>query len=96
MRKCSHHDELTSAPDDYCFADPGQVYAIYLPRGGTTDLDLGKTTETFQIRWFNPREGGLLQRGTLASTTGPGTVNIGQPQRDTDKDWVALVERSEQ
>ena len=40
--KMQHHDELTSAPDDYCFADPGQVYAIYLPRGGTTDLDLGQ------------------------------------------------------
>ena len=94
--KMQHHDELTSAPDDYCFADPGRVYAIYLPRGGTTDLDLGKTTATFQIRWFNPREGGPLQRGTLASTTGPGIVNIGQPQRNTDKDWAALVEHSEQ
>ena len=34
--------------------------------------------------------------GTLALTTGPGKVNIGQPVQDTDKDWVALVERVEQ
>ncbi len=94
--KMSFHDELTSAPDDYCFACPGEVYAIYLPAGGTTNLDLGGTTATFQIRWFNPREGGLLQIGTIASTTGPGKVNIGQPPEDTDKDWVALVESSEQ
>jgi len=86
-------DELTSAEDDYCLAQPGQMYAIYLPTGGTTDLDVGATTDTFQIRWFNPRKGGRLVMGTLALATGPGTVNIGQPVVDTDKDWVALVER---
>jgi len=93
--KMSHHNELTSAPDDYCFAYPGRVYAVYLPSGGTTDLDLGKATATFQIRWLNPREGGPLQIGTISSTTGPGKVNLGQPMKDTDKDWVALVERGE-
>ena len=92
----SHHDELTSTPDDYCFACPGQVYAVYLPFGGTTNLDVEGTTATFQIRWFNPREGGLLQMGTIASATGPGNINLGQPPEDTDKDWVALVEGPEQ
>jgi hypothetical protein len=94
--RMSHRDDLTSAPDDYCFAYPGRVYAVYLPFGGTTDLDVGRTAATFQIRWFNPREGGPLQTGTLASTTGPGKVNLGQPLQNTDKDWVALVERVEQ
>jgi hypothetical protein len=94
--KMSHHDELTSALGDYCFAAPGQVYAIYLPAGGTTDLDLGNATATFLIRWFDPRAGGPLQRGTLVSASGPGKVNIGQPPTDTGRDWVALVKRSEQ
>jgi len=91
--RMSHHDELTSAPDDYCLAYPGSTYAVYLPTGGTTDLDLGTTTGTFNIRWFNPRAGGPLQTGALASVTGPGKVNIGEPPRDSDKDWVALVEQ---
>lgn len=92
--RMSHHDELTSAEDDYCLAEPGTVYAIYLPSGGSTDLDLGNSTDKFRIRWLNPRKGGPLQMGTLALTTGPGIVNIGQPAVDTDKDWVALVVRS--
>jgi len=91
--RMSHHDELTSAPDDYCLAYPGSTYAVYLPSGGTTDLDLGTATGTFNIRWFNPRAGGPLQTGALASVTGPGKVNIGEPPRDSDKDWVALVEQ---
>jgi hypothetical protein len=90
--KMERHDELTSAKDDYCFAWPGYLYVVYLPAGGTTDLDLGNTTETFQIRWFNPRQGTPMQMGSLASISGPGKFNLGQPPRDTDKDWVALVE----
>jgi len=93
--RMKHHDELTSAEEDYCLANPGSIYAVYLPYGGTTELDLGTTTGTFRVRWFNPREGGPLQTGTLISTTGPGKVDIGQPSRDTDKDWVALIERTD-
>jgi len=101
----SHHDELTAAPDDYCFAKPGQIYAIYLPSGGTTYLDLGSTSGTFSVQWFNPRTGGKLQKGTVSEVKGPGSVTIGLPPEDTDKvalatpargpggpaDWVALI-----
>ncbi len=93
--KMSHHDELTSAPDDYCLADPGRIYAVYLPAGGTTDLDLGAATGTFHIRWFNPRKGGPMLVGPLAAVTGPGKANIGEAPMDSDKDWVALVKRIE-
>jgi len=87
------NDELTTAEDDYCLADPGNIYAVYLPAGGTPELDLGDTNDTFRIRWFNPRQGGPPKMGTVVSVTGPGKVAIGQPREDTDKDWVALVER---
>ncbi len=87
------NDGLTPAEDDYCLADPGNVYAVYLPSGGAPELDLGETSATFQIRWFNPRKGDPMRVGTVASVTGPGKVAIGQPLEDTDKDWVALVER---
>jgi hypothetical protein len=93
--RMSQRNDLTSAPDDYCLARPGRAYAIYLPSGGTTDLDLGRTVGPFRIRWYDPRHGGPLQIGTLAVVTGPGDANIGQPPVDTDKDWVALVDRPE-
>jgi len=95
----THHDELTASKDDYCLAKPGQVYAVYLPSGGTTDLDLGKNSATFIVQWFNPRIGGPLQTGTVAKITGPGIVSIGYPPTDSDKsasgaadkDWVVLI-----
>lgn len=87
----AHHDELTSVKGDYCFARPGQIYAIYLPTGGTTKLDLGDSSATFTVRWYNPRAGGPLRRGSVAVITGPGSIAIGYPPRDTNKDWVALI-----
>ncbi|MHC4602113.1 MAG: DUF5060 domain-containing protein [Planctomycetota bacterium] len=86
-----HHDELTSAKDDYCFAKPGQIYAIYLPSGGTTNLDVGDSSATFAVHWYNPRTGGSPRRGTVGVITGPGPVAIGYPPQDTKKDWVALI-----
>jgi hypothetical protein len=87
----AHHDELTSAKDDYCFARPGQIYAVYLPTGGTTSLDIGDHSTTFTVKWYNPRTGGELQTGTKTEITGPGSLAIGQPPSDIGKDWVALI-----
>ncbi|QDU96542.1 hypothetical protein Pla8534_43630 [Lignipirellula cremea] len=85
----SHADGLTRSDEDYCFADPGRVYAVYLPRGGETELDLGSSHESFTTQWFNPREGGDLQAGK--SIAGPGWKKIGPPPADPTKDWVLLV-----
>jgi hypothetical protein len=87
----SHHDELTSIENDYCFAKPGEIYAVYLPTGGTTNLDLGNSTATFTMQWYNPHTGGRLQTGTTVEIKGPGSVSIGEPPKDIDKDWVALI-----
>ncbi|MHC4544361.1 MAG: DUF5060 domain-containing protein, partial [Planctomycetota bacterium] len=87
----SHHDELTSAKDDYCFAKPGQIYAVYLPAGGTTNLDVGSKSATFTVQWYNPRSGGPLRTGTIRTISGPGFVAIGHPPQDNNKDWVVLI-----
>jgi len=87
----AHHDELTSVKGDYCFAKPGQIYAIYLPSGGTTKLDVGDSSATFTVRWYNPRSGGPLQSSSVGVISGPGPVTIGHPPRAGDKDWVALI-----
>jgi len=87
------HDELVSAETAYCFAKPRRIYAIYLPNGGTTKLNLGSTRATFTVRWFNPRSAGPLQNGTVTTVKGPGNVTIGLPPKERQKDWVALLKR---
>ncbi|KPL13185.1 hypothetical protein AMJ85_00025 [candidate division BRC1 bacterium SM23_51] len=90
----SHHDELTTAKDDYCLARPGQIYAIYLPGGGTTHIDLGEDAAAFTVKWYNPRMGGPLRTGTVTEVDGPSSAAIGHPPQDADKDWVALIRKT--
>ncbi len=87
-------NELTTAADDYCFAIPGEIYAVYLPNGGSTDLEAGgNNLDTFTVQWYNPRTGGALSNGTVTSFGGSGKQSIGMPPADTDKDWVALIRK---
>ena len=46
-----HADGLTPAADDYVFAMAGAVYAVYLPEGGTTTLDLSGQRGTYEVKW---------------------------------------------
>ena len=80
---------LTSSTSDYCFAKAGQVYAVYLPNGGTTNISL--PSGSYQIRWFDPRNGGSLQNGTITETSGPGDVPVGYAPVNTTLDWVVYI-----
>lgn len=77
----------------YCFAREGEIYVVYLPAGGSTELDLGANTGTFSIRWFNPRAGGPLQIGSVTSVRGPGRSTVGAPPSDAENDWILLVRK---
>jgi len=84
-------DNLTSSDNSYCFAKPGQIYAVYLPDGGTTELDLAGSTAAFTVKWYNPRQGGKLLDGSVKTFSGPASNSIGLPPSDQDKDWLALI-----
>lgn len=74
--------------DRYCLAKPGELYLVYLPQGGATELDLGAATGSYTLAWFDPRQGGPL--------TNPSTVQAGQkaPLTAPDaQDWLALLRR---
>ena len=85
-------DNLTSSSSDYVFAKEGEVYAVYLPDGGSASL--GLAGGAYDVQWFDPRNGGALQTGTVTSVDGGGTRSIGAPPSATSQDWVALVTRS--
>jgi hypothetical protein len=75
----------------YCLAKPGELYLVYLAKGGTTDLDLGAATGSFTVRWFNPRTGGALQDGAIKSVNGGGKAALGTPPADASEDWLAVI-----
>lgn len=83
-------DELLEG-DGYCLSTPGESYLVYLKRGGAARLDLGGQEGEYAVRWYNPRVGGALQRGSTPSVGGGGWASIGAPPTDADADWAALV-----
>lgn len=76
--------------DKYCFAKPGELYLVYLPNGGSTDLDLSDAKGDFTLQWFNPREGGDLKASADA-------IKGGQKARITApdaEDWLAIIRKN--
>jgi uncharacterized protein DUF5060/collagenase-like protein with putative collagen-binding domain len=77
----------------YCFAKANEVYVVYLPSGGTADLDLSNAVGEFTLLWFNPRTGGAPARGSVITVKGSGIAPLGRPPTDPDEDWVVLLRK---
>jgi hypothetical protein len=86
-------DELTPDPRDFVLARRNEIYAVYLPDGGTARLDLTRASGTFEVKWYDPRFGGELQDGTIQSVEGGGMREVGEAPGERSNDWAVLVRR---
>src|SRR6266404_3068317 len=81
--KSNPHDDLVN-DGNYCLADPGNVYAIYLPHGGKATLQLGPGR--FNAEWFNATSG---QRYPVTDdVTGPYWTSSNPPDEAGSPDWA--------
>lgn len=76
------HDEMVTGGND-CLADPGKVYAIYMPHGGKTTVHL--VAGDYDASWFNPRTG---ERTGLPAARGPVWTS---PVAGDEGDWAILL-----
>ena len=83
------NDDLAST--GFCMATPGEAYVVYIPEGGTAEVQLVKGD--YSVSWYDPRTGGALQKGAPVSVSQEGSVNTGSAPNQTDMDWVALIQR---
>lgn len=80
--------------DVYCFAKKDEVYVVYIPMElETATLNLGNSDKTYTVKWFDPRNGGDLQDGSVKTLKTSETANIGLPRSDKEKDWVVLIKQ---
>jgi len=77
----------------YVLAEPGALYLIYLPAGGTATLDLTGTKGVFNVRWFDPRTGGGLWRGSIVDVPAGGPIGLGNAPNHPTEDWLVVVRR---
>jgi hypothetical protein len=85
----------TLADGRYQFEKKGEVYLLYLPRGGGASIDLAEAAGNFSVSWFNPRAGGALQKGTVSRVRGGAKqVDVGAPPTSPDEDWLAVIRKN--
>ena len=84
---------LLDRGDVYCAAKPGEVYAIYMPEGGSGFMNLPKD-EVFTLHWFDPKTGGDLMPGTISEVTGENRTDIGFAPDQNGNDKVLLIRRA--
>jgi len=93
----SSADKLIGNPDNtnskYCFAKVDEAYLVYLPSGGSTQLDLRHAKGSFTVSWLNPRIQGDLVQGSVKTVDGGRDVSIGNPPSDPNKVWLAVIRR---
>ena len=89
-------DDLVDAEGAYCFAKPGEVYALYLLPGSQATLDVGDAEATYAVQWYDPKTGGELQAGGQPEITGSGKISLGAPPSDEGQDWVVLVQQQDE
>lgn len=88
------NDQLTRDEISYCLAKEGEVYAIYSEfQADRIELDLKDFDFNFEVKWFDPRNGGTLQDGSVHKVKGGGFVKLGLPPSARNKDWVVLVKK---
>jgi hypothetical protein len=83
--KTGPHDELVNH-GNYCLAKPGEIYAVYLPHGGSATLRL--QGGPYSGTRFNPSTG---ERIRLPPAKGP---VWSPPPTPDNNDWALLLERN--
>lgn len=84
--KTEPHDELVDK-GVYCLAKPGEIYAVYLPKGGKVGVKL--EPGTYQAIFFSALSG---ERISLPDATGPSWASPETPDR---YDWAVLLQRKQ-
>ena len=88
--RMSDADELTDR--GFALAATGDVYVVYLPDGGSPNIDLIGSAD-YDVRWYNPRNGGNLQISNVTEVSVGNSVSLGNPPSDTGNEWVVLARR---
>lgn len=74
-------DNITSDPDDYVMTNGSSMVVVYIPNGGTTQIQLNETN-VWKVNWYNPRTGIMTYPNTIISNS------LVAPDNN---DWVALI-----
>jgi hypothetical protein len=80
--KTNPHDELVNN-GNYCLADPGKIYAVYMPHGGDVTMQL--QPNHYEAYWFSALTG---EKIALPPVEGSSWTS---PKAPDQNDWALLL-----
>jgi len=89
LNETDNHSNLVQK-GDFCLANPGKMYIVFL-RSGSGTINLENQTGEYILKWFDPRNGGKLQTGAIKRIIGGKVVTINGAPSEPQKDWVVLI-----
>ncbi len=84
------HDELIDNKQAFCFANPGEIYAVYLKKRGNVNLRL-ENNGGYIIRWFDPKNG--LEQLQTRGIAEDKKLELVWPFGFEEQDLLVLVQR---
>jgi Putative collagen-binding domain of a collagenase len=89
------NDNTLVSNDNWLLVDKitGNIIVVYLRQGGTATVDLAplSSKSQFSVQWFDPRNGGRLQEGSIQSLIGGQVRPLGEAPNTRAKDWAVLL-----
>lgn len=83
-------DDLTDR--GFALAEEGEVYVVYLPDGGSPNVDL-VGSDVYDVFWYNPRNGGGLKSGSVSEVEVGNGVSLGNPPTDSNNEWLVIARK---
>ena len=91
-------DNRVDGQTGWILANVGKSILVFYRRTLTTasTIDMTNLAGTYSIKWYNPRSGGPLQNGSVATIVGgTGKKDCGKPPNPLDtKDWAILLQKT--
>ncbi|MEX0981927.1 MAG: DUF5060 domain-containing protein [Bacteroidales bacterium] len=77
----------------YCIAKEGDVYIVYKgPSDNVPRIDLSGQPGEYHVKWWDPRNGGEFQKGSVTSVSGGERIDLGSPPSgNSSQSWVIAV-----
>jgi len=76
----------------FCLAKNGEIYIVY--RSSATNqkpLNLTGVTGDFHVKWYDARNGGEFQNGSVTNVIGGSIVDLGNPPSNPTGPWAVVV-----
>lgn len=82
-------NSIVNGSGNFAMRNDGVEYIAYFQNASNQTIDI--SPGTYSVKWFDPRNGGVFQNGTIVEVSGGTDTVIGNPPSSTTSDWAVQL-----